>query len=120
MPSACNNIGIIPNTDISGIGVRVAIYARAILTLVQPILASMDGHIGKKELISHYPRLSVYHAVIVLQLSWINNTSALIFFQFAIIAQIILNVEIEFHYEPKWVGKADKKWTKHQIHAFKC
>lgn len=108
-----------PNPDISGIGVRAAIYAQAVLTLVQPILASIDGHISEKELIGlHYlylgillpgcallvsaiiqattQGLSVHHAVLVLQLSWINNTSALIFFQFALIAQIGLDKERGF------------------------
>ncbi|PPQ87779.1 hypothetical protein CVT25_008823 [Psilocybe cyanescens] len=128
MPSACNTTGIIPNPDISGIGVRAAIYAQAVLTLIQPILASMDGHISEKELIGLHrlylgillpgcallvsaiiqattQGLSVYHAVIVLQLSWINNTSALIFFQFALIAQIRLNAEVEFRQR---VGKTLK------------
>jgi hypothetical protein len=119
MPSACNDTGIAPNPDISGIGVRAAIYAQAVLTLVQPILASVDGHISEKELIGLHRLylgillpgcallvsaiiqattlgLSVYHAIVVLQLSWINNTSALIFFQFALIAQMGLDKEREF------------------------
>ena len=119
MPSACNNTGIVPNPDISGIGVRAAIYTQAVLTLVQPILASIDGHISEEELIGLHRLylgillpgcallvsaiiqatthgLSVYHAILVLQLSWINNTSALIFFQFALIAQIGLDQEREF------------------------
>ncbi|KDR74863.1 hypothetical protein GALMADRAFT_249778 [Galerina marginata CBS 339.88] len=119
MPSACNGTGIIPNPDISGIGVRAAIYAQAVLTLVQPTLASIDGRISEKELIGLHRLylgillpgcallvsaiiqatthgLSVYHAILVLQLSWINNTSALIFFQFALIAQIGLDKEREF------------------------
>jgi len=40
--------------------------------------------------------LSVYHGMIVLNLSWINNTSALIFFEFALIAQIKLDRERDF------------------------
>jgi hypothetical protein len=74
-------------------------------------LASIDGHISEKKLTGLHrlylgillpgcallvsaiiqattQGLSVYHAILVLQLSWINNTSALIFFQFALIAQI--------------------------------
>jgi hypothetical protein len=109
--SSPNCTAIEPNPDISGIGVRSAIYAQAVLTLVQPILAGLDGNISKDELISLHQLylgillpgcalvfsaiiqartygLSVYHAIIVLNLSWINNTSALIFFQFALIAQI--------------------------------
>jgi hypothetical protein len=121
MPSACSDTGIVPNPDISGIGVRAAIYAQAVLTLVQPILASIDGHISEKELIGLHrlylgillpgcallisaiiqattQGLSVYHATVVLQLSWINNTSALIFFQFALIAQLGLDKEREFRH----------------------
>ena len=120
-PSACNDTGIVPNPDISGIGVRAAIYAQAVLTLIQPILASIDGHISEKELVGLHRLylgillpgcallvsaiiqatthgLSVYHAILVLQLSWINNTSALIFFQFALIAQIGLEQEREFRH----------------------
>ena len=103
--------GIEPNPDISGIGVRTAIYAQAVLTLIQPILASLDGYISEDELVGLHQLylgillpgcallfsaiiqartygLSVYHAIIVLNLSWINNTSALVFFQFAVIAQM--------------------------------
>jgi len=111
--------GIEPNPDISGIGVRVAIYAQAVLTLIQPILAGLDGYISEDELTGLHELylgillpgcallfsaiiqdrtfgLSVYHATIVLNLSWINNTSALIFFQFALIAQIQLDQERDF------------------------
>jgi hypothetical protein len=108
--------GIQPNPDISGIGVRTAMYAQALLTLILPIVDSLDGHVSAGELASLHKLylgillpgcalvfcaiiqaktygLSVYHAIIVLNLSWINNTSALIFFQFALIAQIKLDEE---------------------------
>jgi len=121
MPSACSDTGIILNPDISGIGVCAAIYAQAVLTLVQPILASIDGHINEEEMISLHHLylgillpgcalllsaiiqarthgLSIYHATLILQLSWINNTSALIFFQFALIAQTGLDNEHEFRH----------------------
>ena len=114
MSSNCTAIE--PNPDISGIGVRSAIYAQAVLTLVQPILAALDGNITKDELTSLHQlylgillpgcalifstiiqartyELSVYHAIVVLNLSWINNTSALIFFQFALIGQIKFDSE---------------------------
>jgi hypothetical protein len=42
--------GIEPNPDISGIGVRTAIYAQAVLTLIQPTLAGLDGYISEDEL----------------------------------------------------------------------
>ncbi|KAF9479842.1 hypothetical protein BDN70DRAFT_878382 [Pholiota conissans] len=117
--SSSNCTGIEPNPDISGVGVRTAIYAQAILTLVQPILAILDGYISEDELIGLHELylgillpgcallfsaliqdrtfgLSAYHATIVLYLSWINNTSAMIFFQFALIAQIQLDAERDF------------------------
>ncbi|KAF9526812.1 hypothetical protein CPB83DRAFT_857269 [Crepidotus variabilis] len=110
---------ITPNPDISGIGVRTSIYAQAVLTLIQPLLASLDGHISADELVGLHELylgillpgcallfsaliqartfgLSVYHAIIVLNLSWINNTSALIFFEFALIAQLKLDKERDF------------------------
>jgi len=114
-----SNCTIDPNPDISGIGVRTAIYAQAVLTLVQPLLASLDGHISESELVGLHQLylgillpgcallfsaiiqartfgLSVYHGMIVLNLSWINNTSALIFFEFALIAQLKLDRERDF------------------------
>jgi hypothetical protein len=115
----CTLLSIDPNPDISGIGVRTAIYAQAILTLVQPVLAALDKFISEEELASLHmlylgilmpgcalllsaviqtstSGLSVYHATIVLNLSWINNTSALIFFQFALIAEMKLKKGREF------------------------
>jgi hypothetical protein len=115
----CTQLSIDPNPDISGIGVRTAIYAQAILTLVQPVLAALDKFISEEELASLHmlylgilmpgcalllsaviqtstSGLSVYHAIIVLNLSWINNTSALIFFQFALIADMKLKKGREF------------------------
>ena len=97
------------NSDIAGIGVRIAIYAQAILTLAQPLLAGSDGWIDTKELKNLFSiylnillpasalifaaliqaktfGLSAYHAVVVLYLGWINNTTALVFFAFVLIA----------------------------------
>ena len=97
------------NSDISGIGVRIAIYAQAILTLAQPLVAGSDGWIDGKELKDLFfiylnilvPAsalifaaiiqartfgLSAYHAIVVLYLGWINNTTALVFFAFLMIA----------------------------------
>jgi len=127
----CRAIG--PNPDISGIGVRTAIYAQAVLTLVQPILASLDGNISRDELTSLHQLylgillpgcalvfsaiiqartygLSVYHAIIVLDLSWINNTSALIFFQFALIAQIKFDNERDSRHKVLVTLKLLYKW----------
>ena len=117
--SSSNCTGIDPNPDISGSGVRTAIYAQAVLTLIQPLLASLDGRITEDELDGLHQLylgillpgcallfsaiiqaktfgLSVYHGIIVLNLSWINNTSALIFFEFALIAQLKLDKERDF------------------------
>jgi hypothetical protein len=117
--SAENCTGITPKPDISGIGVRTAIYAQAVLTLVQPIIIIFGEHISENTLTGLHQiylgillpgcallfsaiieartaGLSIYHAIIVLNLSWINNTSALIFFQFALIAQIHLDEERTF------------------------
>jgi len=129
---------IAPNPDISGIGVRSAIYAQAVLTLVQPILASLDGNISKDELTSLHQLylgillpgcalvfaaiiqartygLSVYHAIIVLNLSWINNTSALIFFQFALIAQIKFDNERDSRNKVLVMLKLLYKWLGSQL-----
>ncbi|KAJ6550823.1 hypothetical protein DFH09DRAFT_606698 [Mycena vulgaris] len=88
--------GIEPNPDIAGIGVRVAIYAQALLSIVYPVFFVWDGKISPKEskimsrisinialtacalLVSTGIQaatfgISLYHALIILQLSWINS-----------------------------------------------
>ena len=97
--------GITANPDISGIGVRTAIYIQAVLSLVHPLVAGYDGTIDDFEMKSLATvyfgillsgcalllsaiiqaktfGLSAYHAMIVLFLSWINNISALTFFAY--------------------------------------
>jgi hypothetical protein len=87
---------IASNPDISGIGVRVAIYAQALLSIIYPIIFVWDGEISLKEsqtmsrisisitftacalLVSTGIQaatfgISLYHALIILQLSWINS-----------------------------------------------
>jgi hypothetical protein len=109
-PSQCSpalnaSQGITANPDISGIGVRTAIYTQAVISLIHPLVAGYDGKIDDfeiKSLATVYlgillPEcallfsaiiqartfgLSAYHAMIVLFLSWINNTSALTFFTY--------------------------------------
>jgi hypothetical protein len=94
-PSPCIN----PNPDISGIGVRVSIYTQAFLSLVPLMLFAVDGKITRSErkaldtiyanilvtacalLISAFVQaatfgLTVYHTLIVLNLSWINSAGA--------------------------------------------
>jgi hypothetical protein len=86
------------NPDIAGIGIRASIYIQAFLSLVPATLVGAEGHISLYEqrtlsriyanllvtscalLVSTFiqaPRLNVYHALIVLNLSWINNAGAI-------------------------------------------
>ncbi|KAJ7656157.1 hypothetical protein DFH06DRAFT_1200269, partial [Mycena polygramma] len=96
-----------PNPDISGIGVRIAIYAQNFLCFLPVVVHLWDGTISTDELdgikdqsigmlaiafailIStivqaksggNNPTITNYHAAIVLDLSWINNTSTWIWF----------------------------------------
>jgi hypothetical protein len=85
--------------EISGVGVRVAIYTQTFLSLAPSLLFMSDGKITRYEsdslysinanllltacalLVSAFVQaatygLSVYHAIIVLNLSWMNNASA--------------------------------------------
>ncbi|KAJ3535702.1 hypothetical protein NMY22_g6368 [Coprinellus aureogranulatus] len=91
------------NPDISGIGVRLAIYIQNLLGFIPAIWAIWDGHVSDYELESAETQsttnlvlafailiscivqaltlgLTNYHAVIVLSLSWMNNTNAFIYF----------------------------------------
>lgn len=96
--------GAIPaNPDISGVGVRTAIYAQTILSFVPAFYALKDGKISLKELdtiekqsttilitafavlISAIVQaatigLSSFHTSIILNLSWMNNTNTFIYF----------------------------------------
>ncbi|KAJ7090618.1 ankyrin repeat-containing domain protein [Mycena epipterygia] len=89
--------------DISGIGVRVAIYAQNLLSFIPAVWALWDGKISDAELDSVETQsttilitafailisamveartvgLTNYHASIVLNLSWMNNTNTFIYF----------------------------------------
>ena len=93
------------NPDISGIGVRIAIYAQNLLCFLPVILYLSDGKISLDDLAGiqdqstgmlaiafailiataslaggHNPTVSNYHAAIILDLSWMNNTSTWIWF----------------------------------------
>lgn len=84
------------NPDISGIGVRSAIYSQALLSILYSLYCALDGVITSKELktmsqfsvniiltacallVSTIIQTSqggiyIYHVLIVLQLSWINS-----------------------------------------------
>ncbi|KAJ6573134.1 hypothetical protein DFH09DRAFT_916359 [Mycena vulgaris] len=89
--------------DISGIGVRAAIYTQNLLSFVPAIWALWDGEVSAYELESVETQsttilitafailisamveartagLSSFHASIVLSLSWMNNTNTFIYF----------------------------------------
>ncbi|KAJ7660983.1 hypothetical protein B0H17DRAFT_1212414 [Mycena rosella] len=89
--------------DISGIGVRVAIYAQNLLSFIPAVWALWDGNVSEYELESVETQsttilitafailisamveartvgLSNFHASIVLSLSWMNNTNTFIYF----------------------------------------
>ena len=106
-PASNTSQGITANPDISGIGVRTAVYIQAALSLVHAHVAGYDGKIDDSELKSLLTvftgillpgcalllsaiiqaktfGLSAYHAMIVLFLSWINNTTALTFFVYIV------------------------------------
>ncbi|KAJ6564655.1 hypothetical protein B0H19DRAFT_942691 [Mycena capillaripes] len=90
------------NPDISGIGVRVAIYAQNLFSFIPAVWALWDRHVSEYELESVGTQsttilitafailisaiaeartgLSNFHASIVLSLSWMNNTNTFIYF----------------------------------------
>jgi hypothetical protein len=96
--------GVIPaNPDISGVGVRIAIYIQNLLSFFPAFYALLDGKISEKELetvekqsttilitafavlISAMVQaatygLSSFHTSIILNLSWMNNTNTFIYF----------------------------------------
>ncbi|KAJ7892997.1 hypothetical protein B0H13DRAFT_2339833 [Mycena leptocephala] len=94
--SALQCTGIAPNLDIAGIGVRVAIYAQALLSILPPTVFAWKGKFSSEEIKKMSRMLisiiltacalllstgiqaatsgiSLYHALIILQLSWINS-----------------------------------------------
>lgn len=93
---------ITPNPDIAGIGVRLSVYIQASLNLLCALIFAKDGRISNYEttiltrtsanlfvtscsiLLAAFIqagtiRFSVYHALIVLNLSWINVFSAVLY-----------------------------------------
>ena len=100
--------GCIPaNPDISGIGVRAAIYAQNLLCFAPVVVHLWDGEVSREEMggIKHQSigmlaiafailistviqatakmsgqSITNFHAAIVLDLSWMNNTSTFIWF----------------------------------------
>ncbi|KAF6747707.1 hypothetical protein DFP72DRAFT_588136, partial [Ephemerocybe angulata] len=91
------------NPDIAGVGVRIAIYVQTLLCFFPAFWALLDGKVSQGELdaaenqattnlvlafailISSIVQaqtlgLTNYHASIVLNMSWLNNTNAFIYF----------------------------------------
>lgn len=114
------------NPDVSGIGVRIAIYLQNLLCFIPALWAIWDGKVSDYELESAETHattnpvlafailiscifqalargLSNYHTSIVLSLSWMNNTNAFIYF--------LLYVQYKSQdggIEPRWSA-----WTAH-------
>jgi len=106
LPTTMDTNKCIPaNPDISGVGVRAAIYTQNLLCFVPVVLYLWDGEISVDELAGiqdqstgmlaiafailittaslaagRNPTVSNYHAAIILNLSWMNNTSTWIWF----------------------------------------
>jgi hypothetical protein len=122
---------VIPaNADISGIGVRVAIYTQNLLVFVPAFYALVDGKVDPKELetveslsttilvtafailISTIIQarttygLSDFHTSVILNLSWMNNTNTFIYFILYVHHQGRLNGVRKI--EPKWPA-----WIRH-------
>jgi len=100
MSSDCT---IFSNPDISGIGVRAAIYIQNLLSFIPAVWSLWDGQVSLYELESVETQsttilitafailisamveaqthgISNFHATIVLNLSWMNNTNTFIYF----------------------------------------
>lgn len=90
------------NSDISGIGVRTAVYAQNLITFIPALYTLADGKVTPTELESLETQsssiliaafallistiievrtegLSNYHVTVILNLSWINNTNTFIY-----------------------------------------
>jgi hypothetical protein len=98
---------ILANPDITGVGVRIAIYVQNLLCFAPVLVYLVDGRISRDELkgvkgqsiamlaiafailistvvqakgAGGTPTINSYHTAIVLNLSWMNNTSTWIWF----------------------------------------
>ncbi|KAJ6461869.1 ankyrin repeat-containing domain protein [Mycena vitilis] len=113
--------------DISGVGVRAAIYAQNLLSFIPAIWALWDGEVSDYEpecvetqsttilvtafaiLISAMVQanrgLSAFHASIVLALSWMNNTNTFIYF--------LLYVHHKSQSGPHQIDSTALAWIKH-------
>ena len=147
-PSQCSpalnaSQGITANADISGIGVRTAIYIQVVISLIHPLIAGYDGKIDDFELeslanvylgillpgcallISAIIQsktfgLSAYHAMIVLFLSWINNTSALTFIAYIVFERLFLSSPSPSRKNRQAVTKLDSEWEEADEDGKRC
>lgn len=101
--SSAANACIQANPDISGIGVRIAIYAQNLFSFIPAIVALWDAKVTGIELNAMETQattilvtafailvsaiieaattgLNAFHAAIILNLSWMNNTNVFIYF----------------------------------------
>ncbi|KAJ6461872.1 ankyrin repeat-containing domain protein [Mycena vitilis] len=113
--------------DISGVGVRTAIYAQNLLSFIPAIWALWDGEVSEYELecvetqsttilvtafailisamVEANRGLSNFHASIVLDLSWMNNTNTFIYF--------LLYVQHKSQPGPQQIKPTFSCWIKH-------
>ncbi|KAJ7620895.1 hypothetical protein DFH06DRAFT_966811, partial [Mycena polygramma] len=113
--------------DISGVGVRTAIYAQNLLSFVPAIWALWDGEVSDYELecvetqsttilvtafailisamVQANRGLSNFHASIVLDLSWMNNTNTFIYF--------LLYVQNKSQPGPHRIAPSFSSWINH-------
>ncbi|KAJ7479306.1 hypothetical protein FB451DRAFT_1005252, partial [Mycena latifolia] len=113
--------------DISGIGVRLAIYIQNMLSFIPAVSALWDGHVTSYELESvetqtttilitafailisamvqaQTTALANFHASIILSLSWMNNTNTFIYF--------LLYVQYKSQAGPQHVKSTLGSWVK--------
>ncbi|THU97056.1 hypothetical protein K435DRAFT_626726, partial [Dendrothele bispora CBS 962.96] len=114
--------------DISGIGVRLAIYIQNLLSFIPAIWALWDGNVNEYELESVETQsttilltafailisamvqaqtlgISSFHTNIVLSLSWMNNTNTFIYF--------LLYVQHKSQPGPEQVKPEWSAWLEH-------
>ncbi|KAF9525296.1 hypothetical protein CPB83DRAFT_558160, partial [Crepidotus variabilis] len=128
---------ILANPDISGIGVRTAIYAQNLLSFGPAIWALWDGKVSVGELDSVETQsmtilitafailvsaivqaltlgLSNFHVSIILDLSWMNNTSTFIYFL------LYIRHKTQARDESQETEPMDLKWSTWRSHVFEA
>jgi hypothetical protein len=124
--------GVIPaNPDISGIGVRVAIYIQTLFSFIPAFYALKDKRVSDTELkavekqattilitafavlISAMVQASTFglysfHTSIILDLSWMNNTNTFIYFL----------LYIHHKSDPEHPKRVELKWSSWFTHVF--